>query len=56
MDIEIQTDEVHNKNKWTQFPVTCRKELHDKRDVDLFKMVIIHFLVLKEFNKFNKIK
>ncbi|GAB1859922.1 Wd repeat-containing protein 60 [Camponotus japonicus] len=38
MDIEIQTDEVHNKNKWTQFPVTCRKELHDKRDIDLFKM------------------
>ncbi|KAG5345532.1 WDR60 protein, partial [Acromyrmex charruanus] len=38
MDIEIQTDEVPCKNKWTQFPVTCRKELHDKRDINLFKM------------------
>ncbi|XP_011058037.1 PREDICTED: WD repeat-containing protein 60 [Acromyrmex echinatior] len=38
MDIEIQTDEVSCKNKWTQFPVTCRKELHDKRDINLFKM------------------
>ncbi|KAG5313458.1 WDR60 protein, partial [Acromyrmex insinuator] len=38
MDIEIQTDEISCKNKWTQFPVTCRKELHDKRDINLFKM------------------
>nr|XP_012223015.1 PREDICTED: LOW QUALITY PROTEIN: WD repeat-containing protein 60 [Linepithema humile] len=38
MDVEIQTDEVLRKNKWTQFPVTCRKELHDKRDINLFKM------------------
>ncbi|XP_029671470.1 WD repeat-containing protein 60-like isoform X2 [Formica exsecta] len=38
MDIEIQTDEVHSKNKWTQFPVTCRKELRDKRDINLFRM------------------
>ncbi|XP_072759998.1 cytoplasmic dynein 2 intermediate chain 1 [Anoplolepis gracilipes] len=38
MDIEIQTDEIHSKNKWTQFPVTCRKELRDKRDINLFKM------------------
>lgn len=56
MDIEIQTDEVHNKNKWTQFPVTCRKELHDKRDIDLFKMVIIYPLLFREFDKFNKTK
>ncbi|XP_070155041.1 cytoplasmic dynein 2 intermediate chain 1 isoform X2 [Polyergus mexicanus] len=38
MDIEIQTDEVHSKNKWTQFPITCRKELRDKRDINLFRM------------------
>ncbi|KYN40872.1 WD repeat-containing protein 60, partial [Trachymyrmex septentrionalis] len=38
MDIEIQTDEMPCKNKWTQFPITCRKELHDKRDINLFKM------------------
>ncbi|KAG5308893.1 WDR60 protein, partial [Pseudoatta argentina] len=38
MDIEIQTDEVPCKNKWTQFPVTCRKALHDKQDINLFKM------------------
>ncbi|XP_018392135.1 PREDICTED: WD repeat-containing protein 60 [Cyphomyrmex costatus] len=38
IDIEIQTDEVPCKNKWTQFPVTCRKELRDQRDINLFKM------------------
>ncbi|KAL6262566.1 hypothetical protein P5V15_005358 [Pogonomyrmex californicus] len=38
MDIEIQTDEVPCKNKWTQFPITCRKELRDKRDINLFKI------------------
>ncbi|KAL0113853.1 hypothetical protein PUN28_011292 [Cardiocondyla obscurior] len=38
MDVEIQTDEVSHKNKWTQFPVTCRENLRDKRDVYLFKM------------------
>ncbi|XP_020278948.1 WD repeat-containing protein 60 isoform X2 [Pseudomyrmex gracilis] len=37
-DIEIQTDEILHRNKWTQFPVTCRKELRDKRDINLFKM------------------
>jgi len=47
MDIEIQTDEVPCKNKWTQFPVTCRKELHDKRDINLFKMVIVYIIVCK---------
>lgn len=55
MDIEIQTDEVHNKNKWTQFPITCRKELYDKRDIHLFKMVVIHSLIFREFNM-NSIK
>ncbi|XP_012543716.1 WD repeat-containing protein 60 isoform X2 [Monomorium pharaonis] len=38
IDIEIQTDEVSCKNKWTQFPITCRKELRDKQDINLFKM------------------
>ncbi|XP_071653960.1 cytoplasmic dynein 2 intermediate chain 1 [Temnothorax longispinosus] len=38
MDIEIQTDEVPCKNKWTQFPITCRKNLRDKQDINLFKM------------------
>lgn len=38
IDIEIQTDDVPCKNKWTQFPVTCRKELRDKQDINLFKM------------------
>lgn len=42
MDIEIQTDEVSCKNKWTQFPITCRKELRDKQDINLFKMVIVY--------------
>lgn len=48
MDVEIQTDEVHSKNKWTQFPVTCRKELRDKRDINLFKLVIIYSLLFRE--------
>lgn len=39
MDIEIQTDEMFYKNKWTQFPVTCRNELRDNRDITLFKVV-----------------
>ncbi|XP_032675193.1 WD repeat-containing protein 60 isoform X2 [Odontomachus brunneus] len=38
IDIEIQTDEMLYRNKWTQFPVTCRKELHDNQDVNLFKL------------------
>ncbi|XP_011875814.1 PREDICTED: WD repeat-containing protein 60 isoform X2 [Vollenhovia emeryi] len=38
MDIEIQTDEVPCKNKWTQFPITCRKSLRDKQDINLFRM------------------
>ncbi|XP_018316438.1 WD repeat-containing protein 60 isoform X3 [Mycetomoellerius zeteki] len=38
IDIEIQTDEMPCKNKWTQFPITCRKELRDKRDINLFEM------------------
>ncbi|XP_011156708.1 cytoplasmic dynein 2 intermediate chain 1 isoform X2 [Solenopsis invicta] len=38
IDIEIQTDEVSYRNKWTQFPITCRKELRDKQDINLFKM------------------
>lgn len=53
MDIEIQTDEVQSKNKWTQFPITCRKELYDKRDIDLFKMVIIHSLVENSIKQNN---
>ncbi|XP_011148975.1 WD repeat-containing protein 60 isoform X2 [Harpegnathos saltator] len=38
MDIEIQTDEVLHKNKWTQFPVTCRKGLRDSQDVNSFRL------------------
>ncbi|XP_014469680.1 PREDICTED: WD repeat-containing protein 60 [Dinoponera quadriceps] len=38
IDIEIQTDEVFHRNKWTQFPVTCRNELRDNQDVNLFKL------------------
>lgn len=41
IDIEIQTEDILYNNKWTQFPITCRKKLCDKRDINLFKMVII---------------
>jgi len=47
VDIEIQTDEVPRKNKWTQFPITCRKELCDKQDINLFKMVIIYIVICR---------
>ncbi|CAL7937715.1 unnamed protein product [Xylocopa violacea] len=38
IEIETQTEEVVFRNKWTQFPVTCRKNLRTKEDLDLFRM------------------
>ncbi|XP_011337865.2 WD repeat-containing protein 60 [Ooceraea biroi] len=38
MDVEVQTEQVLCRNKWTQFPVTCRKVLRDKQDISLFKL------------------
>ncbi|XP_076758616.1 cytoplasmic dynein 2 intermediate chain 1 isoform X2 [Xylocopa sonorina] len=38
IEIETQTEEVVFRNKWTQFPVTCRKNLRTKKDLDLFRM------------------
>ncbi|OAD59275.1 WD repeat-containing protein 60, partial [Eufriesea mexicana] len=38
IDIETQTEKIIFKNKWTQFPITCRKNLQTKKDLDLFRM------------------
>ncbi|XP_050593716.1 cytoplasmic dynein 2 intermediate chain 1 [Bombus affinis] len=38
IDIETQTEEITFRNKWTQFPITCRKNLQTKEDLDLFRM------------------
>ncbi|CAK9824334.1 Cytoplasmic dynein 2 intermediate chain 1 [Anthophora retusa] len=38
IDIETQTEEITFKNKWTQFPITCRKNLKTKEDLNLFRM------------------
>lgn len=53
MDIEVQTDEVLCKNKWTQFPVTCRKKLNDNQDVNLFKLVRTNYLYLNGCDRQN---
>ncbi|XP_017795904.1 PREDICTED: WD repeat-containing protein 60 [Habropoda laboriosa] len=37
IDTETQTEEIMFKNKWTQFPITCRKDLKTKEDLDLFR-------------------
>lgn len=39
LDIETQTEEIILRNKWTQFPITCIKNLQTKEDLDLFRMV-----------------
>ena len=39
LDIEIQTDEINTCNKWTQFPITCRKHLSTNEDIKMFKKV-----------------
>lgn len=39
IDIEIQTEKIIFKNKWTQFPITCRNNIQTKEDLDLFCMV-----------------
>ncbi|KAK9295652.1 hypothetical protein QLX08_010078 [Tetragonisca angustula] len=38
IDIETQTEEIIFRNKWTQFPITCKKNLQTKEDLDLFRM------------------
>ncbi|XP_076229154.1 uncharacterized protein LOC116431592 isoform X2 [Nomia melanderi] len=38
IDVETQTDKVTFKNKWTQFPITCRSNLQTKEDLDLFRL------------------
>ncbi|XP_076173839.1 cytoplasmic dynein 2 intermediate chain 1 isoform X2 [Ptiloglossa arizonensis] len=38
IDVETQTDKIMLKNKWTQFPVTCRSNLQTKEELDLFRM------------------
>ncbi|XP_026301303.1 WD repeat-containing protein 60 isoform X2 [Apis mellifera] len=38
IDIEIQTEKIMFKNKWTQFPITCRNNIQTKEDLDLFRM------------------
>lgn len=39
IDIETQTEKIIFRNKWTQFPITCKKNLQTKEDLDLFRMV-----------------
>ncbi|XP_058797545.1 cytoplasmic dynein 2 intermediate chain 1 isoform X2 [Phymastichus coffea] len=38
VDVEIQTDTSELENKWTQFPVKCRRNLKSNEDVKLFKI------------------
>ncbi|XP_053977008.1 cytoplasmic dynein 2 intermediate chain 1 isoform X1 [Hylaeus volcanicus] len=38
IDVETQTDKIMFKNKWTQFPITCRSNLQTKEDLNLFQM------------------
>ncbi|XP_076650972.1 cytoplasmic dynein 2 intermediate chain 1 [Halictus rubicundus] len=38
IDVETQTDKITFKNKWTQFPITCRSNLRTKKDLDLFRL------------------
>lgn len=36
-EVEIQTIEISNVNKWTQFPISCGN--HRNGDINLFAMV-----------------
>ncbi|XP_076630071.1 cytoplasmic dynein 2 intermediate chain 1 isoform X1 [Colletes latitarsis] len=38
IDAETQTEKTMFKNKWTQFPITCRSNLRTKEELDLFRM------------------
>ncbi|XP_076301003.1 cytoplasmic dynein 2 intermediate chain 1 isoform X2 [Lasioglossum baleicum] len=38
IEVETQTDKITLKNKWTQFPITCRSNLRTKKDLDLFRL------------------
>ncbi|XP_012260238.2 cytoplasmic dynein 2 intermediate chain 1 isoform X1 [Athalia rosae] len=38
LEVETQTDAIEVDNKWTQFPVTCRRNLKTIKDVKLFRM------------------
>ncbi|XP_033208063.1 WD repeat-containing protein 60 isoform X2 [Belonocnema kinseyi] len=37
LDIDIQTEAIESSNKWTQFPITCRKNLKSNEDIRMFK-------------------
>lgn len=38
--MEIETEPIIIENKWTQYPITCRRDLKTSEDVKHFKMVI----------------
>ncbi|XP_046749991.1 cytoplasmic dynein 2 intermediate chain 1 isoform X2 [Diprion similis] len=37
-DAETQTESIELSNKWTQHPITCRRNLNNSKDVKLFKL------------------
>ena len=43
LDVETQTEEIESSNKWTQFPITCRKNLNSNEDIRMFKKVSTMF-------------
>ncbi|XP_024942554.1 WD repeat-containing protein 60 isoform X3 [Cephus cinctus] len=38
LNMETQTDDITCSNKWTQFPVSCKRNLNSSEDIKLFKM------------------